>query len=91
MKADMEGGGEANVITKCDFVLKSKCAKLVWWPGCARTRKGILSIPIDSQTQWLIREGTIPLTYSRSYVRFAVGEVRRKRTDRNGKGNWKEG
>ena len=46
----MEGGGYDNFITICDFILNSQCAKIVWRPDCALTRKEILSIPLDSQS-----------------------------------------
>ena len=84
----MEGGGEEYVITTCDFILNSKYAKIVWRPGCARTRKGILSVPLDSQRHSgrLEKEQSIPHTSSRSYVRFAGEEGRGKRTNRNRKG-----
>ena len=47
--------------------------------------------PKLAKTQWAIREGTIPHTSSRSYVRFAVGEGRERRTDRNRKGELEGG
>src|SRR5208282_2148292 len=50
LKGDMEGGGYDNFITTCDFILNSRCAKIVWRPDCALTRKGILSVPLDSQS-----------------------------------------
>jgi len=76
VKADMEGGGAEYVITTCDFILNSKCAKIVWRPGCARTRKEILSVPLDSQRHSGRLEKEQSLTPLRSYVRFAVGEGR---------------
>ena len=44
------GWGYDNFITTCDFILNSQCAKIVWRPDCALTRKEILSIPLDSQS-----------------------------------------
>ena len=77
-----------------DLILNSKCAKIVWRSGCARTRKGILSVPLDSQRHRpsgrLEKDQSIPHTSSRSYVRFAVGEGRGRRKDRDMKGDWKE-
>src|SRR5208282_129950 len=46
--------------------------------------------PRLAKTQWVTREETIPHTSSRSYGHFAVGNGRRRRTDRNRKGE-KEG
>ena len=46
--------------------------------------------PRLAKTPWAIRERPILRTSSRRYVRFAVGEGRGRRTDRNRKGNWKE-
>ena len=40
VKADMEGGGEEYVITTCDFILNSKCAKIIWRLGCAGPASG---------------------------------------------------
>ena len=83
VKADMEGG-ERNMSSLQDFILNSKCAKIVWRPGCARTHKGLLSVPHRlAKPQWATREGTMLHTPSRSYGRVAVGEGGGRRTDRN--------
>ena len=55
------GWGYDNFITTCDFILNSKCANIVWRSGCERTRKGILSVPMDSQSH-ATRERNNPLT-----------------------------
>src|SRR5208282_5197057 len=47
--------------------------------------------PRLAKPQWATREETIPHTPSRSYGRFAVGNGRRRRTDRNRKGEQEGG
>ena len=91
VKADMEGGGEEYVINTCDFILNSKCAKIVWWPGCARTRKGILSVPLDSQrhSERSEKEHSLtPLTAVMCVLQ--LGRDGEGGLTGIGKGNWKE-
>jgi len=74
VKGDMEGWGHDNFITT--FILHSKCANIVLRPGCPLTRKGILSIPLDSQSHSGRPEkeqSAIPLAAVMGILRLGMG------------------
>ena len=92
VKGDMEGRGYDNFITTCDFILNSQRAKIVWRPDCALTRKGILSISLDSQRHSGRPEKKQSLTPLAAVIGvFAVWNGQRRRTDRNRKGEQEGG
>ena len=90
MKADIEGGGK-NMSSLHAFILNSKCAKIVWRPGCARTRKGILSVPLDSQRHSGRLEKEQSLTPLAAVMCVLQLGGRGRNTDRNRKGELEGG